>query len=264
MPSTHPPPRGSRARRATILLIALGALGLAGCARVAGEPFQPTHNGAVPLEQGASLGQTFQVPSGEVTGVDVLVATFAAAAQPDATLHVELLDDPAGRTLAEARIPGGELDDNAWVAARFPEPVPVEDGVAAVNLTWDGDRPVALRANVPPPDFDGQELLNDPYPGGELLRDGTPATGDLAFRVRGNPTPGDALRSAAALVRGLLGGLAARPLFALLWSALLLASLGLAVLGLRRSGPGAAEQLPQGRRDEQDRGRDERGAEQPQ
>jgi hypothetical protein len=230
-----PTPSRTRRRRRwrALLLVALAALLATGCARIAGEPFQPTHNAALPLSEGSSLGQTFGVPSGAVAGVDLLTATYGRVPPDDAVLAVRLLDGPGGRVLAEVEVPGTDVPDNGWVTATFPEPVPVE-GTAAVEVTWDAEDPVAVRANVPGPDWTDEELLNDPYPGGELLRDGAAATGDLAFRVRGDPGPGDAVATAGRLLRGTAAGVVARPLFAVLWSALLAGCLVLAVVGFRR------------------------------
>jgi hypothetical protein len=213
-------------------LLFLVALLLAGCARVAGEPFQPTHNAALPLERGATLGQTFQAPSGAVAGIDLLTATYGLTPAADAVLTVRVLDGPGGRVLDEVEVAGSGVPDNGWAIATFPQPVTV-DGAAAVEVFWDGEAPVAVRANVPPADWTTEDLLNDPYPGGELLRDGAPATGDLAFRVRGAPGAGDAAGTAVGLLRGAAAGVVARPLFAVGWSALLAGCLALAVVGFR-------------------------------
>jgi hypothetical protein len=208
-----------------------------GCARIAGEPFQPTHNAALPLERGAALGQTFQVPSGAVAGVDLLTATYGRTPAADAELIVRLRQDADGPVLAEVALAGTAVPDNGWAIATFEDgPVPVADGVAAVEVTWDGAEPVALRANVPPGDWTADLLLNDPYPGGELLRDGSRGTGDLAFRVRGAPGAGDGARAVGRLGLGAARGLLDRPLFAVAWSALLAGCLALAVVGLRRGG----------------------------
>ncbi len=261
-----------------VLALPLVALVVAGCARVGGEAFQPTHNGVVPLEGDATAGQTFRSATGAVRGVDLLVATFGEAADADGTLTVTLTEAATGEELARAEVAGGELADNAWVAVRFGAPVPVADA-AAVEAGWDGTRPIALRANVPPAEpaelgqgegerGDSSEgadqtapLLNDPYPGGELLRDGAPATGDLAFRVVGDPGPGDVIATAGGLARGLAAGLAAQPLFGVAWVLLLGGALLLALRGLHGRRPprrrGTVAQLRQRRRDQQDGQRDE-------
>lgn len=249
-------------RRALFVVLALVALVLAGCARVGGEAFQPTHNGVVPLEGDATAGQTFRSATGAVRGVDLLVATFGEAADADGTLTVTLADAATGQELARAEVAGGELADNAWVAVRFGAAVPVGDA-AAMEATWDGTRPVALRANTPPAgDHEGGDrLLNDPYPGGELLRDGAPATGDLAFRVVGDPGPGDGIATAAGLARGLAAGLAAQPLFGVAWVLLLGGALLLALRGVGGRRPprrrGTVAQLRQRRGGQQGGQRDE-------
>lgn len=220
-----------RTRPAWTLGAALTAAVLAsGCT---GEVFQPTHTGVVPLDGQSHAGQTFRAPSDQVTRVDVLVATYGRPADPQGTLSVTLLEAPGGTELASTRVRGDALEDNTWVAARFADPVDVGSG-AAVELGWDGAEPIALRANVPPAGNDEDRLLNDPYRGGELLRDGAPATGDLAFRVVGATGPGEAATEIARWVRTAASRLTDRPLFAAAWLLLVTGAAALALAPLRR------------------------------
>jgi hypothetical protein len=220
----------SRVPRLLLLVCAVALAG--GCARLGGEAFQTTHNGALPLSEGSSLGQTIAVAGSGVAGVDLLVVTYTEQADPEGELTVTLLSEPDRTPLATAAAPGTDLDDNSWVGVTFDEPVEIS-GPAAIEVTWDGARPIGLRANVPPADAEPGDLRNDPYPYGQLLRDGAPAGGDLSFRVRG--TAG--LRALPGTVRGLatgiVEGVAASPLFALFWGALMAASLALALYGFR-------------------------------
>jgi hypothetical protein len=200
-----------------------------------GEPFQPTHTGTVPLDGSSSAGQTFHSPSGQVRRVDLLVATYGEPADPAGTLAVDLVDAPGGSVLASARLPGEALADNTWVAVEFGGATEVGER-AAIEVGWDGASPVALRANVPPAGWGGDRLLNDPYPGGELLRDGRAAAGDLAFRVAGAGGGVAVVTDIARLARGGLARLLDRPLFAVAW-VLLVAGAATLVLGARRARP---------------------------
>lgn len=215
--------------RARLSVLLLAAVLLAGCGT---EPFQPTHTDAVPLGDAAVAGQTFRPAAGEVTGVDLLVATYQERPDADGTLTVRLRASPQGAVLAETRVPGAALEDNAWVSARFGEAVAV-DGQAAIEAAWDGSAPLGLRANVPPADVPAERLLNDPYPGGELTRHGEPAAGDLAFRVAGTSGP---LAWVSRLARGAGSALLGAPVFAVAWLLLLGGAVTLAVAGSRVTG----------------------------
>lgn len=220
--------RPCRWLRRTAVLAA--AATLAGCG--AG-PFQPTHTGVVPLGGDAAAGQTFRPASARVGRVDLLVATYGRAADPDGVLAVTLRAGAGGEVLARARVPGSALEDNTWVAVPFEGAPVVAGDRAAFEVRWQGAEPVALRANVPPAEVGEDRLLNDPYPGGELLRDGEPAAGDLAFRVAGEGGTVAAAAGVARLARGAGARLLAQPVFAAAWLLLLAAAVALAVRGLR-------------------------------
>jgi hypothetical protein len=254
--------------RLALLLCAVALA--AGCARLGGEAFQTSHNGAIPLADGATLGQTFAVAGPGVAGIDLLTVTYAEQPDPQGTLTVTLRSEDGGQALATATTTGEDVEDNAWVAVTFDEPVEIT-GPAAFEVAWDGARPIGLRANVPPEDPEPEALRNDPYPYGELLRDGARAGGDLSFRIRGTAGARALPGTVRGLVAGAVGGLAGQPLFALFWAALLLASLALAVYGLRGSdrrregsATDAAAELDEGGVDEQRGAHRERGADQPQ
>jgi hypothetical protein len=215
-----------------LLLVLAGALAT-GCARLGGEPQQPSHNAALQVTAERTVGQTFEVRGSGVAGVDLLVATFSQPADPSGTLEVVLRDAVGGAEVAVAEVPGGDLADNSWVAVRFDGAQEV-GGRPAVEVRWDGASPVALRANVPPDPLPPDVLVNDPYPFGELVLDGELAAGDLAFRVVGADGLAAAPRTARGLVGGLLRGLAGTPAFAVLWLVLLSGCAALAVVGLRR------------------------------
>lgn len=212
--------------------ILLAALGATGCARAGGDAFQATLTEAVAVHE-TPVGQTFDPGADRLAGVDLLTATFGERPDPSGELVVSLVDRATGETVATAEVPAEEIDDGAWVAARFDEParVPAEP---AISVEWTGESPVGLWANVPPADADRDErLINDPYPGGQLLRDGQPAAGDLAFRVVGDVGPAEPLRALARVAGGAVLTLAAVPWFGMVWAALLVGAVALAVAGFR-------------------------------
>lgn len=218
--------------RRDLLVVLLACIVLAGCARLGGEAFQPTTSGVLPLAPDTTLGQTFRPAGDRVAGVDVLVATFAAPVDPAGTLTIDVRSS-AGDVLAQTEIEAAELADNAWVQARFAEPVAPGD-VLALTVGWDGDSLLGLYANTPSGRCggDSEPLCNDPYPGGELLLDGEPAAGDLAFRVVGGT---GVLSAAAALVRTGAARLDDAVLFLVFWPLAVLGCAALAVLGFRRA-----------------------------
>ena len=209
-------------------------LALCACERVGGEAFQATRNGVVDLDDAQLVGQSFASPTQTVTGVDLLIATYDQTPDPDGVLQVDLVDLDRGDVLATSEVAGTDLADNRWVAMRFDEPVAVE-GPAAVLAGWDGTSQVGLHANIPPQDRTDEELLNDPYPGGELILDGEAAPGDLAFRVTGDPGPGTVAETAWGLIRGAGSALLRQPVFGVGWAVLMAASTALMVYGRRRS-----------------------------
>ena len=230
-------------RRRVLAPVAL-CLALTGCGRLGGEVLQSSQNAALPLAAGDVLGQTFAPAGDELVGVDLTTATYGRV--PSGTLAVELLDGADGRVLARAEAQGREVADNGWTAFRFESPAPAPER-AALEVRWDGAQPVGLYANVPPADDADRgglqvtapgaaaapPLENDPYPRGQILRDGQPATGDLAFRVLGGGGMGGALRTLAGSLGGGLAGLASAPLFAVVWVAALVGAAVLALRGLR-------------------------------
>lgn len=245
-------------RPAAVLLL-LVCLLPAGCARVGGDPAQWSHNTVMPLSEEGTVGQTFGVASEALVGVDVLMATFGQMADPAGALEVDLRDAATGDALASTTTPGGAITDNSWSPVRFDPPVKV-DGPVAIELSWRGASPVAVRANRPREQVDGETLVNDPYPDGQLLLDGEPATGDLAFRVVGSNGPEVLPATVAGLLRSAVSGLLQQPLFAAAWSGLLLGCVALVVVGtVRHRRRHAAPQLAEGGRDEQGGGDGEGG-----
>lgn len=274
----HPPT--ARAVAAVALLVLVS-----GCARLGGEVLQGSHNVALPLATGETLGQTFATVGDQLVGVDLETATYSR--DLDGTLRVELRDAADGRVLATAEVPGEDVADNGWTPVRFDEPVAAPER-ARVEVAWDGADPVGLYGNVPdrprpalevqaPGAADAAPLVNDPYPGGTLERDGAPAGGDLAFRVVGRPGAAGVARTVGAVLGGLAAGAAQQPVATLLWVAALAGCVTLALRGLRGPGlagdgrngrtgqapAGAAGQLDQGRPHQQGRHGDERRPQQP-
>lgn len=234
-----------RTPRPAVLLLLAGALLLSGCGRLGGWPLQQSQNATVRLEPGTRVGQTFAPAGAAVAGVDVLTATFATT--PDGVLTVRLRDGTGGEVLATDEVDGADVRDNGWTPARFDPPVASPE-LAAVELAWEGDAPIALYANLPPDDLTGPEvgggerLLNDPYAGGELVRDEIPAVGDLAFRAVGAGGAGAAGRMLRDTAADAAAALRRTPVFAVGWALLLLGGASLAIWGLRggRGGGGRA------------------------
>lgn len=226
-------------------LCVLVVLALTGCARLGGEALQPSLNAALPLTAERTVGQTFTVAGSGIVGFDLLVATYGAPADPAGRLLLTLRDDLGGDVVDQTEVPGTALTDNAWVAVDIDGRSLRQNGAGrpAIEVTWEGTTPVALRANVPDHPIDPDVLLNDPYPNGELVLDGELAAGDLAFRVRGADGVSAAPRTAAGLVRGAASGLRDQPLFAVTWGLALLGCLALAVWGLR-GGRGSVRPSP--------------------
>lgn len=208
-------------------------VGTASCARAGGQPFQPTLNTALVLDEGDLVGQTTN-PNGPVAGVDLSVGTFDEPADPEGTLTVTIREvgTPTGEVLARAQVPGADLVDGGWAAARFDEPVEV-DGVALLEVRWAGTAPIALWANTTQPAT--RRIHNDPYAAGQMVLDGRPAQGDLAFRLVGPGGATPALRQVGEVLRSTGARLADQPLFTVLWA---LALAGAAALALRGLGPG--------------------------
>lgn len=218
-------------RRLALPLLLLVLAG--GCARAGGEAFQPTLNEPLPLEAGRTLGQSVNPAGDAVSGVDLQVATYDAPADPEGVLTVALVDPASGEVLDSAQVGGDVLVDAAWVRADFGTPVAVGE-VVVVEASWEGDTPLALWANVPPPG-PAVEVVNDPYPHGQLVRDGQPSEGDLAFRVLGVGGAGAGAGQAVEVGRSAAARLADQPAFAVLWGLAVVGSAGLAVVGWRRS-----------------------------
>ncbi|MPZ89237.1 MAG: hypothetical protein GEU81_14455, partial [Nitriliruptorales bacterium] len=252
----------------TILAIAFVVMALTGCGRFDGEALVNAHNGVLLLDSEPRYGQTFLAGADRIEGVDLLLATFGG--RVDGTLTVRLRDGVDGPLLASAELEGSALEDNRWAAARFSRPVPAPD-TAFFDLTWEGGQSLGIYANVTPPDVTpgeverGERLLNHAYSGGQLVRDGVRAPGDLAFHVRGGDpwqVPRTLGRATAHTGRTLLG----TPLFLAGWLALLAGSTALMV---RRSRPAgdqpalAASQLGQRGPGEQHAQGGERGDQQP-
>lgn len=231
-------------------LLLLGAVALTGCQEASGEAFQYSLNAPVMLGD-EPVGQTFRPATERVAGADVLVATFDEPVDPQGRLRA-VLRDGDGRVLARTTVEGADLGNDEWAPVRFSPTVPAPE-VAAVELTWDGSSPLAVWANVPLDEPGEDDVLNDPYPGGQLLRDGEPAVGDLAFRAVGSGGPLDAARNVGGILRAGASRLAGDPLFLGLWVAALAGAGALGVWGLRRP----TGKLGDRRRDEQRREREE-------
>ncbi|CAN5336075.1 hypothetical protein BH23ACT9_BH23ACT9_36530 [soil metagenome] len=219
-----------------IALVLLLAVLSSACGRAGGEVFQPTLNTPLVLEAGRTVGQTFNPVGGTVAAVDLHVATFDTAVDPDGVLTVVLRDADSREVLDLAQVPGSALGDAAWVRAAFDEPVPVE-GVAVAEVSWVGASPVALWANVAPPELERVGIVNDPYRDGQLVLDGVPTEGDLAFRVAGEGRPAAAAQQAVEVVRSAAARMAAEPMFAVLWVLAMAGAGALALTGLRRHRP---------------------------
>jgi hypothetical protein len=228
-------PRGRRVAVGVPAVAVLAVLAVlsGGCGRVGGDPFQPTSNTPLRLDDGERLGQTID-PDGAISAVAVNVATFDAPPDPDGVLTVTLSRLAGGggapEVLGEADVAGADLVDGGWAAAAFPAPVAV-DGVALVEITWTGSTPLALWANRTQEGTRG--IANDPYAGGQLVLDGQPAAGDLAFRVTGPAGAGEAVAQVAEVLRSTAARSADDPVFAVGWVLALAGALALAVRGLR-------------------------------
>ncbi|WP_370327777.1 hypothetical protein [Euzebya sp.] len=227
-------------RRATagLALVVVLLAGAAGCGRVGGEPFQPTLNTPITLEAGEVVGQTVNPADDRVSGLAVVVATFAADPDPTGELEVALRDPASGEVLASAAVPGDVLVDGGWAEARFEPAVEVGDVVLA-EVGWQGGSPLALWANTPLEGTDG--ITNDPYAGGELVAGGSVAggsiEGDLAFRVISPSGPGEVVDQVVEVARSTGARLADEPVFAVLWLLAAAGGLTLAAWGLRRRDP---------------------------
>lgn len=237
---------------ALLVVGVVGVVVLSGCQAAGGEAFQYSFNQALVLDD-RTVGQSFRPATERIAGVDLLVATFDQPVDPAGTLRAVLHDGPDGPVLARATLEGTDLANNEWAPVRFVPAVPAPQ-VAAVKLSWDGASPLAIWGNVPAAQEPADTaLMNDPYPGGQLLRDGERAVGDLAFRVVGSGDATDAARNVAGILRQGAGRLAARPLFLGLWVLALAGAGGLGVYGLRRP----AGELDDGGGDQQRRRHDE-------
>lgn len=243
-------PLSGGVRGAVLTAVALAlALGLTGCARTGGDAFQATLTQALPVGE-QSVGQTFRPGAPRLAGFDLLTATFGQTPDPDGALVVSLIargagavagsegaeagnEAPDGEVIATASVDGEAVPDNGWVSVRFDEPAPVPPE-PAFRVAWTGKSPVGVWANVPPPGVTGEaRLLNDPYGGGQLLRGGQPATGDLAFRVVGDVGLVQPLAAVGRLSAGAVRSLVAAPAFGVAWAVLMAAALALAVIGFR-------------------------------
>lgn len=212
-------------------------LALSGCARVGGEAFQPTYSTTIPLDDplGGPVGQTFRPATDAITGIDLFMVAYGQAPDPSGTLTVTLRDGLGGRQLASAIVGGQRIADNQWVPVRFNPSAPAPQ-TAAIEARWDGATPVGLLANLPPPGYDpARQDANDPYPGGELIRNGARAQGDLAFRVVGAGGADELSRQLGGILRSAGGRLLRdEPAFTLGWLVLLAGAVALAVTGLRQ------------------------------
>lgn len=204
--------------------------GLAGCGRAGGQPFQPALNTPVQVNGDTVIGQTLNPPGDTITGLDLSIATFGASADPDGELTVTLRPVTASGPAVQARVDGSDISDGAWVTATF-DPAAPGDGVVLAEMTWEGSTPLALWADVPLEDTEG--IVNDPYPPGQLVIDGQPTQGDLAFRVRAD----GGLTAAARQLRQTLTTAGLRlldqPVFFAIWLLGVIAMAWLAVTGFR-------------------------------
>lgn len=215
--------------------LGLALLALTGCARAAGGAFQATLTQALPVGED-TVGQTFRPGAERLAGIDVLTATFGETPDADGELVLSLVDRAAGgEVVATTSVDGRAVADNGWVSLRFDEPAPVPHE-PAFTVAWTGDSPVGLWANVPPSGVAGESrLLNDPYGGGQLLRAGRAATGDLAFRMVGAVGPLEPLAAVGRIGVGAARSLAGAPAFGVTWAVAVAGALALAVTGFRRA-----------------------------
>lgn len=201
-----------------------------GCGRVGGDPFQPTLNTPLRLDPGQTIGQTFD-PTGPISGFDIDVATFAQTPDPDGILRIVLTEVGDSSVRATAEVPGAALEDGAWTGVDLTTPVTI-DGVALVELAWEGRTPLAVWANTTLEGTSG--ITNDPYAPGQLVVDGRGVEGDLAFRVRGPSGIGSAVSQLVEVLASTGSRMRAEPAFTVLWVLAMAGSVALAVTGLRR------------------------------
>ncbi len=204
--------------------------GLTGCGRAGGQPFQPALNTPVQITADTVIGQTLNPPSDTIVGLDLSIATFGAPADPDGELTVTLRPVTASGPAVQARVDGSDISDGAWVSATF-DPAAPSDGVVLAEMTWEGATPLALWADVPLQDTEG--IVNDPYPPGQLVIDGQPTQGDLAFRVRADGGLTAVVRQIRQTVTTTGVRLLAQPVFSAVWLLGVVAAAWLALTGFR-------------------------------
>ncbi len=242
MPGHSPPASRRRGGWQIVLTLLVAGLAIAGCSRVGGAPFQPALN--TPIVFGgdtpgthAAIGQTFDAP-GPISTFDVSVATFAAPPDPDGTLRATLREVGDDQTRATGTVSGAQLEDGGWAALNFTPAVDI-DGVALIELTWQGQTPLALWADRTLEGTAG--IVNDPYAAGQLVLDGQGVQGDLAFRVGGPAGAGQAATQLGEVAASTAARMQDQPVFTMLWALAVLGSAALAFSGRRRrhdpSGP---------------------------
>lgn len=203
---------------------------LAGCGRVGGEPFQGALNNPITLDDQGSVAQTINPAGGSISQLDVTVATFAAATDPSGELRVTLTPVGGSTVLGTTTVSGADMVDGSWVSATFDPAVVVPDVVLA-TFTWEGDTPLAVWADTTLPGTSG--IQNDPYAKGQLVVDGRPTEGDLAFRVLADGGPGAVVEQVGEVARTGAARLLDEPVFLVLWGLALVGATVLAT-GLRR------------------------------
>lgn len=129
-----------------------------------------------------TIGQTLQAPTTNISGVDLLLQTpKGQRLQGTITLHVRRTPDDQ-ENLRSAAVEAKSLRRSAYTPFRFA-PLPTDPGdtlfLALDYPTGTAEKPLLVRVEQPRPD---DELLSD-YPGGAVTIAGTPAEGDLAFRI---------------------------------------------------------------------------------
>lgn len=220
--------QGSRIACAVVVLTVM----LSGCGRAGGQPFQPALNTPLRLDSAIAIGQTLNPPRDTIARLDLSLATFGEPADPEGQLTVTLRPVEGSATATTTQIGGSQITDGTWAAARFEPPV-VIDGVALAEVTWTGSTPLAVWADVPLEATVG--ITNDPYPAGQLVIDGRPAAGDLAFRVTGGGGVRAAVDQVGQVLRTAGARLLAQPVFTALWLVAVLGVAWLALAGFKSS-----------------------------
>jgi hypothetical protein len=153
------------------LLLALAALGLSGCSRLAWPDQPAVGHTSVALAAGAPLGQTITALEGGLSGVEIYLAPGDEPA--GGTLRLSLLSAPeALEDLAAAELPAASINAPGFYRLEFPpQPGSARRGYYLL-LQLDG--PGEIWAGTAP----GEAYLN-----GAMYRNGQAIDAQLAFRL---------------------------------------------------------------------------------